>query len=89
MIKKTILEESHLVELGFEKKTMHGTGWNSIGSMQDAIYYYKNGRISINCTRYWTWFLDGEQDNSIAVGTKEGLEELLNKYNNSYEQEEV
>lgn len=79
--KKTPLKESHLEELGFKKLLMHGTGYISISSMRPAQYYYKNGRITINCTTFWTWFLDGEQDNSIAVGTKESLEEFLIKTN--------
>lgn len=78
--KVIILLESHLEELGFSKHTMIGTGWNSISSMCDAIYYYKNGRITINATTFWTWFLDGEQRNDIAVSSKEAMVELLKKY---------
>jgi hypothetical protein len=79
----TCLKEDDLVELGFSKHTMPGTGWVSISSMRDAIYYYKNGRISINATTFWTWFLDGEMRNDIAVSSKEAMKELLTKYNNT------
>ena len=71
------LSENDLVELGFSKHTMIGTGWNSISSMRDAVYYYKKGRITINATEFWTWFLDGEQRNDVAVSTKDKLSELL------------
>ena len=76
------LIENDLIELGFSKHTMLGTGWLSISSMCDAIYYYKNGKVSINATEIWTWFLDGEQRNDIAVYNKKSLSELLKKYNN-------
>jgi hypothetical protein len=77
---KTLLSEDVLVELGFEKRMMTGTGWISISSMCDAIYYYKKGRIGINATEFWTRFLDGVQRNDIGVSTKEGLIELLELY---------
>jgi hypothetical protein len=76
-----MLTEDNLVELGFSKHTMLGTGWNSISSMCNAIYYYRNGRITINATEFWTWFLDGVQRNDISVSDKEKLSELLKKYN--------
>lgn len=77
----TQLKEHHLEELGFSKHTMLGTGWNSISSMCDAIYYYEKGRITINATHHWTWFLDGQQRNDIAVGYVETMKELLKNYN--------
>lgn len=77
---KTLLNEDILVELGFEKNLMVGTGWLTISSMRDAIYYYKKGRITINATYFWTWFLDGEQRNDIGVSTKESLIKLLELY---------
>lgn len=73
---KTLLE-SDLEDAGFTKHLMDGTGWNSISSMQDPIYWYKNDRISINATTIWTWFLDGEQRNDIAVHTKDELSALI------------
>lgn len=76
----TGLSENDLVDLGFSKHLMVGTGWNTISSMQDAIYYYKKGRITINATYFWTWFLDDEQRNDIAVSTKPELSKLLKKY---------
>ena len=84
MIKQEeILSENDLVNLGFIKHTMIGTGWNSISSMRDAIYYYENGRITISAEKYWRWYVDNEPRNDIAVSTKEKLEELLIKYNQS------
>ena len=80
---KNFLTEQHLVECGFKKNLMPGTGWNSINSMRDAVYYYTQGRITINATYYWTWFLDGEQRNDICVCNKEELEKLLKKYNST------
>ncbi len=74
------LSENDLVELGFSKHLMVGTGWNSISSMRDAVYYYKNGRITINANNFWTWFLDSDQRNDIAVSSKESLSELLKTY---------
>jgi len=74
-----ILSESDLEKLGFSKHLMVGTGWNSTNSMCDDIYYYKNGRITINATTFWTWFLDDEQRNDIAVTTKNDLRNLLKK----------
>lgn len=74
------LSESDLVELGFSKHLMLGTGWNSVNSMRDAVYYYKKGRITINATYFWTWFLDNDQRNDIAVGDREALCELLKTY---------
>lgn len=74
------LKESDLVELGFSKNLMVGTGWLTINSMRDAIYYYKKGRITINATRYWTWFIDDEQRNDIAVSTKEELLVLIETF---------
>lgn len=71
------LSELDLVELGFTKHLMTGTGWKSINSMQDSIYYYKYGRITINATAFWTWFLDDEQRNDIAVNTKNDLLKLM------------
>lgn len=76
-----MLTESDLVDAGFTKHLMAGTGWNSISSMRDAVYYYKNGRITINATTFWTWFLDDDQRNDIAVSSKESLLELLTQYN--------
>ena len=73
------LTENDLVELGFSKHMMIGTGWQTTTSMRDAIYYYKCGRITINATEFWTWFLDGEQRNDIAVSTKTELSNLLTK----------
>lgn len=75
------IEESDLIEAGFSKHLMVGTGWNSTASMCDAVYYYKNGRITINATEFWTWFLDGEQRNDISVNSKEELLNMLNNYN--------
>ena len=75
-----MITENDLVNIGFEKRLMAGTGWNSVNSMRDAIYYYKKGRITINATRFWTWFLDGEQRNDISVTTVEHLKHLLTKY---------
>lgn len=74
------LTETDLVEVGFSKNLMIGTGWNSISSMCDSIYYYINGRITINTTTYWTWFLDNDQRNDISVNSKEELIKLLDKY---------
>ena len=74
------LTEDDLVELGFEKKLMAGTGWTSISSMTPAVYYYTRGRITINATEMWTWFLDGKQRNDIAVGTRAGLMMLIIKH---------
>ena len=76
-----MLIEDDLVELGFEKKLMLGTGWLSTNSMRDAVYYYTKGRITINATYHWTWFLDNDQRNDIAVHTKDLLIDLLKKYN--------
>jgi hypothetical protein len=75
-----MITEDNLIELGFSKNEMIGTGWNSISSMCDSIYYYKNGRISINATDFWTWFLDDKQRNDISVDSVEKLSELLEKY---------
>ena len=75
------LFETSLENLGFTKHLMLGTGWLSTSSMTDAIYYYKNGRITINCTKFWTWFLDGEMRNDIAVATEDELINLLKQTN--------
>lgn len=76
------LKESDLESLGFTKHLMPGTGWNSVSSMRDAVYYYVNGRILINATEFWTWFLDGKQRNDIAVSTVDHIEMLLKEVNN-------
>lgn len=76
------ITENDLELLGFTKHLMPGTGWLTTNSMRDAVYYYKKGRISINATEFWTWFLDGEQRNDIAVDTVAQLEILLKKVNN-------
>lgn len=73
------LSENDLIEAGFQKHIMLGTGWNSINSMREAIYYYTNGRITINATEIWTWFLDSKQRNDISVSNKESLIQLLNE----------
>jgi len=75
-----MISENDLIELGFSKNLMAGTGWNSISSMTDAIYYYSKGRVSINTTEFWTWFLDGKMRNDIAVNTIEELTELIKRY---------
>lgn len=75
------LTEKDLMELGFAQHLMLGTGWLSISSMRDAVYYYINGRITINATEFWTWFLDDDQRNDIAVASRGELSELLRKYN--------
>ena len=75
------LSESDLVEVGFSKHLMLGTGFLTTSSMTEAMYYYRNGRITINATTFWTWFLDGEQRNDISVHTKEGLIKLIEKHN--------
>ena len=75
------LTEKDLTDAGFDKKLMLGTGFTSINSMTPAIYYYRKNRITINATTHWTWFLDGEQRNDIAVYNKKELLILLNKYN--------
>jgi hypothetical protein len=80
-LNNNILTEIDLVEIGFEKKLMLGTGYVSINSMQPPIYYYKKGRITINATEIWTWFLDNHQRNDIAVTTKNSLYNLINFYN--------
>ena len=79
-VSRSFLSEDDLVELGFEKRLMLGTGYVSISSMRPAQYYYKKGRITINATQFWTWFLDGEQRNDIAVSSKDALRELLQNY---------
>lgn len=76
------LKESDLESLGFTKHLMPGTGWLTTNSMRDALYYYENGRIAINATEFWTWFLDGKQRNDIAVSTVDRLEMLLREVNN-------
>jgi hypothetical protein len=76
-----VLDENALVENGFQKKLMLGTGFNSIHSMRPAQYYYTNGRITINATEIWTWFLDSEQRNDIAVSNTTDLRSLIEKYN--------
>jgi len=80
VVSRSFLSEEDLVELGFEKRLMLGTGYISISSMRPAQYYYKKGRITINATEFWTWFLDGEQRNDIAVSNKDALRELLQNY---------
>lgn len=65
------LTEQDLLDVGFTQHLMVGTGWNTISSMCDSVYYYVNNRITINATRFWTWFLDGVQKNDIAVHSKE------------------
>jgi len=75
-----MLTEQDLMDVGFTQALMVGTGWNSINSMRDAVYYYKNGRITINASEFWTWFLDDEMRNDISVHTKEKLIELLKMY---------
>lgn len=79
-VSRSFLSEDDLVELGFEKRLMFGTGYVSISSMRPAQYYYKKGRITINATQFWTWFLDGEQRNDIAVSSKDALSEILQNY---------
>ena len=79
-ISRSFLSEDDLVELGFEKRLMLGTGYVSISSMRPAKYYYKKGRITINATEFWTWILDGEQRTDIAVSNKDSLRELLQNY---------
>lgn len=79
-VSRSFLSQDDLVELGFEKRLMHGTGYISISSMRPAQYYYKKGRITINATHFWTWFLDGEQRNDIAVSSKDALRVLLQNY---------
>lgn len=71
-----MLTEQDLIDVGFTKHLMAGTGWNTINSMMDAVYYYEKGNITINATKIWTWFLYDEQRNDIAVSTKEKLIEL-------------
>jgi hypothetical protein len=56
---------------------MVGTGYLTINSMTPAVYYYKRGRITINATHFWTWFLDGEQRNDIAVYSIDDLKKLI------------
>ena len=75
-----MITEQDLIDCKMERHQMMGTGWNSIGSMGDAIYYYKKGRITINATEFWTWFLDDAMRNDIAVYTKGDLINLLNTY---------
>lgn len=74
------LSEADLIDVGFSQHTMVGTGWNSTSSMRDAVYYYKKGRIAINATRFWTWFLDGEQRNDISVSSKDALLKLCETF---------
>jgi hypothetical protein len=81
-----MITENDLIELGFTQHLMPGTGWNSVSSMRDAVYYYENGRIAINATEFWTWFLDNIQRNDIEVNTKEELIKLLKTYNSNTEQ---
>ena len=76
------LTEKDLIDLGFEQKLMLGTGWLTTLSMRDAVYYYTKGRITINATKFWTWFLDNDQRNDIAVSSKESLEKLLKQLEN-------
>ena len=76
-----MLTEQDLMDAGFSQHLMTGTGWNSISSMRDAFYYYKNGRITINATYFWTWFLDADQRNDIGVSSKEALDKMLLEYN--------
>lgn len=40
-VSRSFLSEDDLVELGFEKRLMLGTGYVSISSMRPAQYYYK------------------------------------------------
>lgn len=68
-----MITEKDLIDVGFTQHKMT--------SQFNSPSYYKNGRITINATRYWTWFLDDEQDNSIAVSSKEALIKLLEKIN--------
>ena len=75
------ITEDDLVELGFSKHLMIGTGYTSTSSMTPAIYYYKKDRLVINATTFWTWFLDGEQRNDFAVSSKESLSTLINELN--------
>jgi hypothetical protein len=86
-LKEQPLCEEDLIEMGFARRLMAGTGWQTTNSMCDAVYYYEKDRIAINATKYWTWFLDGEQRNDIAVSTKNQLIELLNKNNQNSEPE--
>lgn len=74
------LTEKDLIEVGFSKNLMVGTGWLTINSMQDAVYYYKKGRITINATRFWTWFIDDEQRNDIAVNNRKDLISLIETF---------
>jgi len=82
-----MITERDLIKLGFSKHHMTGsgviTGSGEIisTSINPAQYWYKNDRISINATMFWTWFLDGKQRNDISVSSIESLKDLLSKYN--------
>ena len=72
------LTEKDLIDLGFEKRLVLGTGYVSILSMTPAKYFYVKGRLTINCVMdWWTWFLDGEMRNDIAKSSKEDLKKYL------------
>lgn len=74
-----MLTEQDLIDCGFTQKLMLGTGtWRH----PEKIYYYEKGSIAINATYHWTWFLNSEQRNDIAVYNKQALTKLLEKYNN-------
>lgn len=75
------LTEQDLEDMGFSKQIMTGTGWRTTRSMCDPIYYYQKGRLTINATHFWTWFLDGNQRNDLAVYTKAQLVNLLKTIN--------
>lgn len=72
------LKENDLIDLGFEKRLVLGTGFVSISSMSPAKYYYVKGRLAINCVMdWWTWFLDDVPRNDIAKHSKKELEEYI------------
>lgn len=50
--------------------------------MRPAQYFYisPNKRITINCTQFWTWFLDDDQRNDISVNCKKELLKILSIY---------
>ena len=73
-----MIKEKDLVALGFSKSIILGTGtWRN----PIEQYYYQNGNLTINATMFWTWFVNGEQDNSVSVADKISLIDLLKKVN--------
>lgn len=75
-----MITEEDLIENGFTQYLLLGVGGVPVGTKDNPIYFYTNGRITVNVTEDWSWFLDGIQEDNDKIDSVYKLEKYIKEF---------